>query len=155
MALVFHPLYAPSYEMRCEGLGQWNGQPAWVIHFQQRPDGSNRFRTYRTSKGVLEVKLKGRAWLATNTGDVLRMETDMMEPLVKARLTRDHLNIEYAPVRFQKDNTKLWLPSRVELHTEFKGRRYRMRHTLRDFMLFSVDVSSKEEAPNEDSKPLR
>lgn len=111
------------------------------MNFRQRPDSPNRFRTYRTDKGVFMVKLKGRAWLATNTGDVLHLETDLMEPIPEAQLTRDHLVIDYAPQRFEKMKTQLWLPSRAELYSEWKGKRYRIRHSFRDFMLFSVDVA--------------
>lgn len=154
MALVFHPVYTPSYQMTCEGLGRWSGQPAWVVRFQQDPEKPNRFRTYRTSQGTFEVKLKGRAWVATNTGDVLHIETDLVEPVVPARLMRDHLVIDYAPVKFEKDKTQLWLPSKAELYSELKGKRYRIRHSFRDFMLFSVDVTQQvEELPDPPPEP--
>lgn len=153
-ALIFHPLYAPAYEMRCEGLGQWQGQPVWVVHFRQDPAKSNRFRTYRTNRGTFEVKLKGRAWLSTSTGDVLRIETDLVEPIEEAKLYRDHLVIEYAPVAFEKMKTQLWLPSKAELYSDLKGKRYRIRHNLRDFMLFSVDVSHEvEQVPDPPPDP--
>ena len=35
LVLVFHPNYVKSYQVTCEGLGKWRGQPAWLIRFEQ------------------------------------------------------------------------------------------------------------------------
>lgn len=145
MALVFHPLYAPDFDMACEGLGQWHGHPAWVVTFRQKPERPSRFRSYRTMNATYEVRLKGRAWLATTTGDVLRLESDLLEPVLPLRLTKDHLVIEYAPVKFKHGELRLWLPARAELYSDFRGRRYRLRHRLENFLLFSVDVAHETE----------
>src|SRR5262252_5393629 len=48
LVLIFHPYYAPSYEMTCEGLARSNGQLAWQVHFRQRPDKPNVLRTYQS-----------------------------------------------------------------------------------------------------------
>jgi len=50
--------------MRCEGLGQWDGKPAWQVHFQQRDDRPARLRVYTVGMRSFPVKLKGRAWIA-------------------------------------------------------------------------------------------
>jgi len=147
MALVFHPFYAPNYEMRCEGLGDWKGQPAWLVRFRQKSDRSSNFYTYRIGDAAYEIPLKGLAWIATNSGDVLRLELDAAEFPAALQLTRNHLAIEYGLVAAEGDQTRLWLPSRAELYSEYKGRRHRVRHTFSDFRLFSVRSEQKIQVP--------
>jgi tetratricopeptide (TPR) repeat protein len=146
-ALLFHPFYARDYEMTCAGLTEWNGQMAWLVNFRQKPDRTNRFRVYTTVAGSFPVKLKGRAWIGANSYDVLRMETNLLEPIPEARLEREHLAIDYAPVEFENDRQRLWLPARAEVFTHFKGRRLRFRHSFGEFLLFSVNVTQEQKKP--------
>src|SRR3974390_360808 len=37
LVLIFHPYYAPNYELTCEGLARSNGGFAWGGHFRQMP----------------------------------------------------------------------------------------------------------------------
>jgi tetratricopeptide (TPR) repeat protein len=152
-ALLFHPFYARDYEMTCAGLTEWNGQMAWLVNFRQKADRTNRFRVYNTFAGSFPVKLKGRAWIGANSYDVLRMETDLLEPIPEAQLQREHLAIDYAPVEFERGAQRLWLPARVEVFTHFKGRRLRFRHTFTDFLLFSVDVTQEQKTPELSKSP--
>lgn len=46
LAIAFHPLFRDDFEMRCEGLGDWNGQPAWMVYFRQSENKPSRLRTY-------------------------------------------------------------------------------------------------------------
>ncbi len=93
------------------------------------------------------VKLKGRAWIAADTYQVIRLETDLLEQIPAIHLFVDHLMIEYRPVQFQKRRVELWLPETAELYFDFKGHRYHRRHSLSDFQLFSVDTSQQIQQP--------
>jgi tetratricopeptide (TPR) repeat protein len=153
MALIFHPFYAPTYEMRCEGLTQWQGQPAWVVYFRHRSDRPNYFFGYETPQGDADVKLKGRAWVSTKTGDVLRMESDLVGPIPAIELARSHLVIQYGPQSLASSRDPLWLPVQAELFTEVKGRRSRIRHSFQDFRLFSVTTEQKISTPEPPTLP--
>ena len=63
MSLIFHPNNAGNFAMSCEGLAQWNGKPAWQVHFRQRPDKPNTIRAYRFGESgpSYPVALRGRA----------------------------------------------------------------------------------------------
>lgn len=139
-ALVFHPYYVGDFDMTCEGLGQWRGQPAWQIRFLQRADKPRRIRSYKIGQETYGVMLKGRAWIAADTDQVVRVETDLAEPVPKIRLESEHLAIEYHPVEFTQHKMQLWLPSSADLYSLFRGRRTYRRHSFRDYLLFSVDV---------------
>jgi len=146
-ALIFHPYYVEDFEMSCEGLGQLRGQPAWQVHFRQRNDRPSRFRVYRVKQVVYPVKLKGRAWIAADTLQVVRLETDLAEEIPAIRLQREHLTVDYRAVQFQKRGVALWLPESVEFYFDFRGHRYHRRHSFSDFLLFSVDISQQIQPP--------
>ena len=144
---IFDPQYESDLSYRCEGLGQWRGQPAWAIRFEQRAGVPSRIRTWRNSHGSFSVPLKGRVWLSANSYDVLHIETDLREPQTEIELSRDHLVIDYGPVQFEHAKTSLWLPWHAELFMELHGKRYHHRHTLTNYALFSVDTTHALSAP--------
>ena len=138
---IFDPQYQPDLNYRCEGLGQWRGQPAWEIRFEQRREVPSRIRSWRNEHGTFAIPLKGRVWLSANSYDVLHIETDLREPQRQIELNRDHLVIDYGPVQFEHAKTSLWLPWHAELFMELHGKRYHHRHTLTNYSLFSVDTT--------------
>ncbi len=140
MALIFHPLYSADYEMHCEGRGESQGQSAWIVSFHDRPDRDNFFLRYVTPQGVVPAKLRGRAWISAESGDILKVETDLTEPIPAADLIRSHLTVEYAPQKLDGSAEPLWLPVKADLLSEFKGRRCHIRHSFSDFHLFSVQT---------------
>ncbi len=143
LALIFHPYYFSDFEMRCEGLGQWRGEPVWQIYFRERPESSSRIRVYETRAGRFPVKLIGRAWIAANSYQVLRLETELAKPIKEIGLEREHLAVEYGPVDFVQRKVRLWLPSSAELYAQLRGHRYHDQRSFSDFLLFSVDVNQQ------------
>jgi tetratricopeptide (TPR) repeat protein len=146
---LFDPEYQNDIAYQCDGLSEWRGQAAWEIRFEERRNTESRLVSWRNQKGVFPVAIKGRVWVASNTYDVLHLETDLREPIVPLELERDHLSIDYGPVKFNNGNTSLWLPWYAEMYMQFRGKRYHHRHTLTNYALFSVDTDNKVSAPKE------
>ena len=146
-ALMFHPSIVDDLEVTCEGLGSVRGKPAWQLHFAQRKDRPPRFREYRTQKGAFRVEMKGRAWVAADSYQVMRMETDLARPIEEIALSKDHVVIDYRPVEFRKRHVRLWLPESADLYVDLNGQRLHRRHSLSDFELFSVDTEEKRKEP--------
>jgi hypothetical protein len=149
MAAIFHPQMQPDFKLSCEGLGQWNGHPAWQVRFEQRPDRLNRIRAYNIGGNYYSVALKGRAWIDAGTYQVLRLETDLVQPVKEMQLTRERLSIEYGEVQFHSHNLQLWLPKSAELYWERHGHRYYRRHDFSNFKIFAVDTDQKYQRPKE------
>jgi len=152
-ALIFHPDVIDDFSVSCEGLGSVRGQPAWQLHFGQRPNRAPRFRQYRTPDGSFNVELKGRAWIAADSYQVMRIETDLAKPIPGIRLLKDHVVIDYRPVEFPSHHLQLWLPETMDIYMDFLGRRSHRRHSFSDFQLFAVDVAQKIEEPKEPATP--
>ena len=141
IALLFHPLLASDFQFKCEGLGEWEKQSAWQVHFVQRADRPGRLISYAAGGRYSSLALKGRAWIDPGTFQVRRLETELVQPLKEMALTEEHIVITYQPVQFHTQEKQLWLPHIIELHVERQGRRYYRRHTLSDFQLFIVDTT--------------
>jgi hypothetical protein len=150
IVLIFHPIYQDDFELKCEGLGQWNGQSTWLVHFRQRTDRPVRLRNFVTREGDRHpIRLRGRAWISENSYQVVHMETDLLEPVPDAKLRREHISIDYQLVPFPESKVELWLPQQVDIYQEFRGRLFHHYHRFSDFRLFKVDVKQQIGHPSE------
>jgi tetratricopeptide (TPR) repeat protein len=138
LALIFHPDMRDNFEFKCEGLGDWHGQSAWILHFQQRADRPNRIESYVIGGQSYRVDQKGRAWIDANNLEIVRIESDLVRPV--DRLSVQHQIAEYGPVHFQKKNIDLWLPQSADLFLEINRHRYYRRHSFDHYMLFSTNT---------------
>ena len=143
LAFVFHPDRREDYDMVCEGLGTWQGQATWLVHFRQRPDRPSRQLTFDFTNASVAVDLKGRAWISASSYQILRLEADLVNPIKNIQLYTEHQVVEYKPVKFTKMNTVVWLPSEADLYMDFHHERFHRRHTFSHYMLFSVGTSQK------------
>jgi len=150
MALIFLPNIQGDYEMKCEGTGRWKGEPTWVVHFQQRPDRSVHTLSFHGKTQVYGARLKGRAWIAEESGDVMHLELETMEAIPQMQVRNWWLSIDYAPVQFHSQNVRIWLPQAVDAYAQFEDRRTIIYHTFANFLLFSVQTKQQFEKP---SKP--
>jgi hypothetical protein len=91
--------------------------------------------------------LRGRAWIATDSYQIVRMETDLVNTLPEIRLFADHTMVEYGPVRFKSRNVEMWLPQSAEVYSDWRGKRMHRRHSFSNFILFSVDEEQSISEP--------
>jgi hypothetical protein len=149
LVLIFHPYYAPNYEMACEGLARVNDGLAWQVHFRQRPEKPNELQTYQIGLhgSSFSVALKGRAWISADNYQIIRMETDIVAPVPEIKLYAEHTAIEYGPVKFRQGSETLWLPQSVEIYFARRGRQAHRWHTFNNYMLFAVDDKQRIATP--------
>lgn len=144
---LLQPIYRPGFSYSCEGLATVRGDAAWQIRFEEKKDSKTGVRRWQRQGTIYNLPIKGRIWLSTTTYDILRVETDLREAQAELELQRDHLEVNYGPVKFAAINGELWLPWNAEMYMELRGRRYHHRHILSDYMLFGVDTNNKIAAP--------
>jgi tetratricopeptide (TPR) repeat protein len=156
LALVFHPKMRDSFEMVCEGLGELRAQPTWLVHFKQRDDRPAQMHDYRVGGQLYSLKLKGRAWITADKFQIVRIESELVNPVPQIRLAGEHQVVEYGPVPFTKKKVELWLPQSAEIYLDFRRHRYYRKHSFDHYMLFAVDADEKRKAPTAqptDDKP--
>jgi hypothetical protein len=147
-ALIFHPRQVEHFDIRCEGQTDVDGVPAWQMRFEENPDAGESFHAMRIDGSVYDLKLKGRAWIAADAYQVLRLQTDLVAPVPKIDLQVEHLDISYAPVEFRKHKLQLWLPKQASLFIGYRGHRYERVHSFSDFQLFNVDTQESVKEPS-------
>jgi len=147
LAFVFHPSVRGNFDMTCEGLGTWDGAATWLVRFQQREDKPHNTQEYVVNGKVYHVSVKGRAWIAADTYQIVRLESDLVRPIPEIQLFSQHWTVDYGPVKFPRQNEELWLPKNAELYFDFLKHRYFRRHSFDHFMLFSVDTEEKRKEP--------
>jgi hypothetical protein len=149
LALIFHPSLQGGYEMACEGADQWNGQPVWVIHFVQRKDKPSRTVRFNTVHGAYPASLKGRAWISTDSFQVLHLETNLVKGIGMMSLLGNAISVDYAPVQFHSQNVQVWLPQSDETFYDFGSYRVIFQHAFTNFLVFSVQTKQVIEKPKQ------
>ncbi len=153
LAIAFHPLFRDDFEMKCEGLGDWDGKAAWVVYFRQLDSKPSRLRSYVVNKNYYPVALKGRAWISADNYQMLHLETDLVKPIPEIRLATEHTSVSYGPVAFRKSGTDLWLPKNAELYVSLGNRRFHRSENFDHFMLFSTETQEAAKPPKTESDP--
>ncbi len=147
LALVFHPEMQGDFDFDCEGQAKWFGKPTWLVHFRQRPDRPNRMQDYTVAGQTYRIDLKGRAWISSDTSQIVHIEADIINPMHEIQMLSEHQVVEYGPVPFARKSTILWLPKNVEIYFDIRKRRFYRHYTFDNYMLFDVDVSDKVKLP--------
>ena len=150
---ILQPAVRGEFSYQCEGLASIRGKATWQIRFQESKNSSTAVRQWQREGKLFPIAIKGRIWVSSTSFDVLRIETDLLEPIQILGLTRDHLLVDYGPVNFSSTNTALWLPWSAEMHMELRGRRFHHKHYLTDYMLFEVDTNHKIGKPKNPPPP--
>jgi hypothetical protein len=138
LILIFHPLYAIGFDMHCEGLGEWHGEPAWQVSFEQSRTAINRTCAIDVGPKSFDLRLRGRAWILASSYQVAELQVDLADTIEKIRLQLYHQENEYGPVRFPGNHYEIWLPLSVQLYVDFSHHRFYRQHNFTDFTLFSV-----------------
>ncbi len=151
LAIAFHPLFRDDFEMRCEGLGQWNGQATWLVHFRQKDDKPSRLRSYVVNKNYYPVSLKGRAWISASNFQIVHLETDLVHGVPEIHLRTEHTSVDYGSVDFKRHGTDLWLPTSADLYVSLGKKRFHRSETFDHFMLFATDTNQMAKPPKHES----
>jgi hypothetical protein len=147
---VLQPFYRDRFYYACEGLTNLRGQAVWQIHFEEKRGAKGEgVRAWHWGITTYDVAIKGRIWISSASYAVLRIETDLRDPVAGLGLTKDHLLVDYGSVNFSARNVQLWLPSSADMYVELRGKRYHHRHFLSDYLLFDVDATDKISKPKE------
>jgi hypothetical protein len=107
----------------------------------------SRLMAFRTPTGNFGAKLKGRAWIARDSGQIIHLETNLIEPIGLIGLMSNAVSIDYAPVQFHSADVKLWLPITAIAYSQYDKYTIVKKHTYSDFKLFSVGTQSVIEKP--------
>lgn len=149
LALIFYPALRSDYEMSCEGSVQWKHQAAWVVHFRQIKGKLPRTAAIVIGKYAYPYALKGRAWIAAGSGQVMHLETNLAQTIPSLDLQAAAVSVDYSPVKFKSQNIEIWLPQYVMAYTDYDRHRMISEHIFSDFQLFSVQTQENIQKPKQ------
>ena len=101
----------------------------------------------RLGREVFPVLLKGTAWIDKENHQIIHLETDLVEPIPKAKLYLEHQALDYGPVQFEKNGTRMWLPQNAEIFINSGNRHFHHRHSYSKYQIFAVDVGQRMGGP--------
>ena len=146
-ALIFHPQKIDNFEFHCEGRTQSNGFSAWQLRFKESADPGKSFHQIRINRSAYQLRFQGHAWIAAEDFQILRLQTDLVEPIPQIHLQMEHLDISYAPVGFEKPRFLVWLPESASMEITYRGHRYQRVHKFSHFQLFLVVTEQTVKEP--------
>jgi hypothetical protein len=153
MALVFHPALRGDFEMKCEGYVLRRGRGVFVVSFAQAAGGEARAISLVTPSGSVAVPIRGRAWIAERTGEVVHLETYLARPMLDLGVRTDATVIDYAPVKFQSKRVTLWLPQSAAVYANCGKYKTIIEHNFSDFQIFSVESKQTIAPPQSQENP--
>ena len=152
LALVFEPAMQPDFIFECEGLTQWKERPAWSVYFTQRKDRPARLHAHYGSGRIYPAYIRGRGFVDQTSGELVHIETDLVNPIPELRLEEEHLVVDYMPVTFENVAEPFYLPSQAELYVHIRGHLYRIREDFTEYVRFAVATHQEIKAPREQAQ---
>jgi hypothetical protein len=143
IGLIFSDEYSKDYLFQCDGASEQHGKAAWKVSFEQRQDREPRIWAWNVGGHSYMVRLRGHAWIAAGSYELLRVEADLMAPPPGLGLDSAHMVIDFAPVNFPQRHEQVWLILSAEISDRWAGNQLKERHEFSHFTLFSVKVESK------------
>ena len=147
IVLVFHPDFQDDFTFGCDGLVHEQTRDLWRLHWAQKEHRPVRIESYVVNGMSFPVHLEGRAWIDAAKGQVVRLESNLLQPVPDIELWEQHQNIDYTGVRFATTGEEIWLPQDAEVYVERHGKKYYRRHSFDAFRLFNVDLAQNVGAP--------
>ena len=88
---------------------------------------------------------QGIVWAETESHQIIRIRTDLLEALPLVGLTEHTTRISYAEHQFGSSTDSFWLPLEAVVTLKHRGRFFRNIHRYSDYKLFTVQTFEKRE----------
>jgi hypothetical protein len=137
--ILFHPSMQPGVSYRLLGRQQQRDGPAYVVGFAQRPGVSRPLGSFQNhgDGNAVTFYVQGIAWISADRHQVMRLRTDLLEPIPEVRLNRETCEISYVPYRFSNAPEIFMLPGRVTVSVGWGRKRLRNEHLFLEYHLFA------------------
>src|ERR1017187_8885571 len=142
MFLVFHPLYANSFEFNTVGEEVVNGHRLTKVAFRH-------IRGTRTPAALAlrgreyPLELSGTAWIDAETAVINKMSAGVENTMVDVGLNTLHTDVEFVPFPFKDLQKTYWLPFTAVGEVETPRQHWRNTHAFTNYKLFSVSTEEQ------------
>lgn len=146
LALIFHPLYQASYEFTEMGEDTLDGQTLLRVGFRHL--GNERSPSdLRLGKRDYPLAWKGTAWIDPASYAIVRIVTDLGNPMDDVGLLKLSADVTYSGIHFADTTSIYWLPVRAVVEASTRRQRWRNVDLFTGYRRFSVETEVKTGAP--------
>jgi len=157
MLLVFHPYYSGSFEFERGPEEMVDGVQAVTVRFKHIR-GQRSLAALALHNREFPLELQGTAWLNKKTGQVLKMESTLVDEMTDIGLRSLNVHVDYKLVQLGADIGSMTLPVLATVEVTTPRQRWRNTHAFTDYKVFGAEaeqdpnVKVKQDKPD-DSKP--
>ena len=143
--LVFHPLYANSFDFSDGSEEMMNGRLLTKVRFRH-------IRGTRTPAALAlrgreyPLELSGTAWIDADTGAIARITGGVENTMADVGLNTLQTDVVFAPFPFKDLEKTYWFPQRAVVEVETPRQHWRNTHEFTNYKRFSV--SAEEQVAN-------
>jgi hypothetical protein len=140
--LVFHPLYANSFEFSALGEEVIDGHRLTKVAFRH-------IRGTRTPAALAlrgreyPLELSGTAWINADTAAIAKISAGIENTMVDVGLNTLQTEVEFAPFPFHDLEKTYWFPLRAVVEVETPRQHWRNTHQFTNYKRFSVSAEEQ------------
>ena len=148
LLLILHPHFQSSYEFsRLPDEGTKNGR---LLRLGFQPIQGRRSPSAISLRGKdTPIPWKGTVWLDSQSGMVVRIQTELNQSMEDLGLKELKADVSYAMVKFVSVAEASWLPQVALVDAETPHQRWRNIHQFQTYRKFSVETKSTTEEPQQ------
>jgi tetratricopeptide (TPR) repeat protein len=153
--LIFHPIYQNENSFRFVGYQKLGGRNTIVIAYAQIPERCRLSGRFQVGNKMKETFKQGLAWIDAENYQIIRLTSELLQPLPQIGLEKLKTQIDFDEVRLNQALQKFWLPVQVVVTAKWNGRVLRNTHSYSDFRLFDVETSQKINRPKDSENAIQ
>jgi len=144
--LVFHPLYANSFDFSDLGNEVVDGRRLTKVAFRH-------IRGTRTPAALAlrgreyPLELSGTAWIDTETATIARISVGIDNTMADVGLNTLQTDVEFTPIPFHAPEKTYWFPSRAIVEVKTPRQHWRNTHEFTNYKRFSVSTEEQVATP--------
>lgn len=136
IALLLDPFHQTLATFRYLGRQVVDHHEMYVVAFAQRPDAAPFTGKINIGGKITSTAYQGIAWIDPVKFQILKMRTDLLEPLPDVGLLAQTTEVHFVQVHLPPVRTPLWLPRSVVVSSLENGQLVRNRHSYFNYRRF-------------------
>ncbi len=150
LLLIFHPYYRDAFEFTAEGQESVGGTMLMRYHFAH-VRGARTPAALALRGREYPLELEGTVWLDAASGEPLRIDARLLQPMTDVGLRSLTAQVEYA--RSNKVAGHPIVPIAAEIELETPRQHWKNSHVFRDYKLFSAEADQDPNVKVHSDKP--
>jgi hypothetical protein len=135
--LVFHPYYRDSFNFSVGNEEPINGRMAVPVHFTHIP-GRRTPIALALQGREFPLDLQGTAWLDEQSGEVVKIDANLVHDMADLGLHTMHIQVEYKATRLTNDANYTTLPALAVVDVSTTHQHWRNTHVFDRYKSFAT-----------------